>query len=156
VQRLVRSAGNRLSVAACHLFSLCSNHAMNDHPASWRMPTPKQMEKPASGQLRTSRAMILLRYAPVGDSARIAQGRMRSMLPLCRDTAPRCGQALWAACGLEGRWSAVARRRLQGPDRTPRGGRLLAKLVTSYVAVTLASSDDAKTWYNLRYAPLAV
>jgi hypothetical protein len=27
------------------LFSLCSNYAMTDRPASWRMPTPKQMEK---------------------------------------------------------------------------------------------------------------
>jgi hypothetical protein len=27
--------------------------AMTDHPASWRMPTPKQMEKLASDRLRT-------------------------------------------------------------------------------------------------------
>jgi hypothetical protein len=53
MQRLVRPAGDHLSVAACHLFSLCSNRAMSDHPASWRMPSPKQMEKLASGRLRT-------------------------------------------------------------------------------------------------------
>src|SRR4051794_25714319 len=29
-------------------FSLCSNSSMNDRPASWRMPTPKQMEKLAA------------------------------------------------------------------------------------------------------------
>jgi hypothetical protein len=31
---------------------LCSIHRMNDHPASWRMPTPKQMEKMANSPLR--------------------------------------------------------------------------------------------------------
>jgi hypothetical protein len=30
------------------LFSLCSNSGMTDRPASWRMPTPKQMEKLAA------------------------------------------------------------------------------------------------------------
>jgi hypothetical protein len=30
------------------LFSLCSNSAKTDRPASWRMPTPKQMEKLAA------------------------------------------------------------------------------------------------------------
>src|SRR3984957_15226261 len=30
-----------------HLFSLCSNSGMTDRSASWRMPTPKQMEKQA-------------------------------------------------------------------------------------------------------------
>lgn len=29
---------------------------MNDHPASWRMPTPKQMEKLASGRLGAPRS----------------------------------------------------------------------------------------------------
>src|ERR1700678_3041067 len=27
---------------------ICSNHPMTDRPASWRMPTPKQMEKLAN------------------------------------------------------------------------------------------------------------
>ncbi|MDB5610118.1 MAG: hypothetical protein JWP25_7018 [Bradyrhizobium sp.] len=49
-----RPAGDHLFVAACDLFSLCSNSAMSDHPASWRMPSPKQMEKLASGRLQTS------------------------------------------------------------------------------------------------------
>jgi hypothetical protein len=30
------------------LFLLCSNSGMTDRPASWRMPTPKQMEKLAN------------------------------------------------------------------------------------------------------------
>src|SRR5258708_28103755 len=30
------------------LFLLCSNLRMTDRPASWRMPTPKQMEKLAA------------------------------------------------------------------------------------------------------------
>jgi len=29
------------------MFMICSNHEMTDRPASWRMPTPKQMEKMA-------------------------------------------------------------------------------------------------------------
>jgi hypothetical protein len=44
-----------LFLAACHLFLLCSNSDMNDHPASWRMPTPAQMQKMATGRSRTSR-----------------------------------------------------------------------------------------------------
>jgi hypothetical protein len=40
-----------LFLAACILFLLCSNSDMNDQPASWRMPTPKQMEKLASSGL---------------------------------------------------------------------------------------------------------
>src|SRR4051812_30542653 len=34
------------------LFSLCSNSGMTDRPASWRMPTPKQMEKLAAEAAR--------------------------------------------------------------------------------------------------------
>lgn len=30
------------------MFLLCSNYGMADRPASWRMPTPKQMEKLAA------------------------------------------------------------------------------------------------------------
>lgn len=56
MQRLGHLTCDRLFVAACDLFSLCSNCAMNDRPASWRMPTPKQMEKLASGRLRTSQS----------------------------------------------------------------------------------------------------
>ncbi len=35
------------------MFLLCSNSSMTDRPASWRMPTPKQMEKMANSPLRT-------------------------------------------------------------------------------------------------------
>lgn len=35
--------------------SICSNSRMTDRPASWRMPTPKQMEKLANSPLRTPR-----------------------------------------------------------------------------------------------------
>jgi hypothetical protein len=38
-----------------HMFSICSNSRMTDRPASWRMPTPKQMEKLANSPLRTLR-----------------------------------------------------------------------------------------------------
>lgn len=34
------------------LFLLCSNHVMSDRPASWRMPTPKQIEKWAAADRR--------------------------------------------------------------------------------------------------------
>jgi hypothetical protein len=40
--------GEGRSFGLDHLFLLCSNYAMTDRPASWRMPTPKQMEKPAT------------------------------------------------------------------------------------------------------------
>src|ERR1700760_4339176 len=35
----------RPSTDSTLLFMICSNHGMTDRPASWRMPTPKQMEK---------------------------------------------------------------------------------------------------------------
>ena len=37
------------------LFCICSNSRMSDRPASWRMPTPKQLEKVANGPLRSPR-----------------------------------------------------------------------------------------------------
>src|SRR6202171_4955587 len=37
------------------LFCICSNSRMSDRPASWRMPTPKQVEKLANGPLRSPR-----------------------------------------------------------------------------------------------------
>src|ERR1700682_1948994 len=33
------------------MFCICSNSRMSHHPASWRMPTPKQMEKLANSPL---------------------------------------------------------------------------------------------------------
>jgi hypothetical protein len=37
------------------MFLVCSNSAMTDRPASWRMPTPKQMEKMAAAVGREPR-----------------------------------------------------------------------------------------------------
>jgi hypothetical protein len=39
------------------MFLLCSKYLMSDRPASWRMPTPKQMEKLASAAARKPAGM---------------------------------------------------------------------------------------------------
>ena len=41
-----------LKLVDCKVFPLCSNRTMNDRPASWRMPSPKQMEKLARKRAR--------------------------------------------------------------------------------------------------------
>src|SRR4029077_10849699 len=48
-----------------HLFLLCSNSQMSDRPASWRMPTPKQMEKLAAEAARRPGPSAAAPYAPL-------------------------------------------------------------------------------------------
>jgi hypothetical protein len=43
------------------LFSLCSNSGMTDRPASWRMPTPRQMEKLAAEAAESRPCLLRLR-----------------------------------------------------------------------------------------------
>jgi hypothetical protein len=76
--------GNHLFVAACASFSLCSNRAMTDHPASWRMPTPKQMDKLVSGRQRA------IRSDNPGPEAALPQEYWKAVL---RD--PRAGGKPW-------------------------------------------------------------
>jgi hypothetical protein len=45
----------RPSADSTRLFSVCSIHGMTDRPASWRMPSPKQMEKLAATVAREPR-----------------------------------------------------------------------------------------------------
>ena len=45
-------SGFRLSADSTLMFLLCSSEGMTDRPASWRMPTPKQMEKLAAEAAR--------------------------------------------------------------------------------------------------------
>jgi len=50
---------SRMIVGLVLLFLLCSNASMSDRPASWRMPSAKQMEKPppeAAGSIPLARA----------------------------------------------------------------------------------------------------
>jgi hypothetical protein len=121
---------------ARHLFSLCSNSRMTDRPASWRMPTPKQMEKvaaeaarrpcaarcgagcAASGRIlgRAAQGSSRRRRRPdartkaVGDPA----PRVARLLPPLRadrgDPNRRRGPPLRRQGSLEGRRAAAARR----------------------------------------------
>src|ERR1700730_15331041 len=47
------------------LFLLCSKSRMSDRPASWRMPTPKQMEKLAAEAVRGPAAPAAAPDAPL-------------------------------------------------------------------------------------------
>src|SRR5258707_7888372 len=120
--------------------------AMNDRPASWKMSTPKQMEKlaaqkapaPAASEpapdapppvewwdsvLSDPRAagkawIPIQQRAAVGNASGVAARRVSEMFPDGRDKASRCDQALRSARGVEGRWSGVARRRLPASNRS--------------------------------------
>jgi hypothetical protein len=103
------------------LFSLCSNPGMYDRPASWRMPTQKQMEKLASARQpapkiddpapdgvlpaeyweavlrdpRGRKAMASARSTTVvGDPARTAAGRLLPLRARRRNPASRRRESL--------------------------------------------------------------
>lgn len=119
----------------------------NERPASWRMPSPRQMEKlareaarrpdreqpesspdgPLPDELwdavladprRRKAAAAGPAMLPFGNPASCAPSRMHALLPHCRNSEGRCGQILWAACRPEGCRPAAFRSDLHGPDRS--------------------------------------
>ena len=55
-------SGFRLSPDSTLMFLICSHHSMTDRPASWRMPTPKQMVKLAAEAARKPATAAAAQY----------------------------------------------------------------------------------------------
>ena len=126
---------------------------MTDRPASWRMPTPKQMEKLAAEAARRAGALrcgsgcaapgrILgigaqrpsrrrdrrpdAAATSVGNSAPRAARLLPPLRADRRNPDRRCSPTVWRQRGLEGRRAAAARQHLPAAHRQTRRRRVLA------------------------------
>src|SRR6266403_660765 len=117
---------------------------MSDRPASWRMPTPKQMEKLAAEAVRRRGPSAAAPDAPLpaeywesvlkdpradGTGAQMRQRRLSEdsapraayLLPSLREDRGnpdcRCSPIVWWQRGLEGRRAAAARQHLPAAHR---------------------------------------
>src|ERR1700704_2988053 len=126
---------------------------MTDRPASWRMPTPKQMEKLAAEAARRPGPSAAAPDAPLPaeywesvlkDPRADATGAQMRQRRLCRDPASRaphllpplradrgnpdrrCSPVVWRQRALEGRRAATARQHLPTAHRKTRRRRVLA------------------------------
>src|SRR3954468_17334173 len=69
-----------------------------------------------------------LATSAIGNPARRTARGLPALLPHCRNSESGCGEALWAAYGLERCRPAAARTDLQQSDGPARRGRMLARL----------------------------
>ena len=127
-----------------HLFLLCSNRDMTDRPASWRVPTEKQMEKLAAtaaarGNVPPTRTpgpgnemppeywQVVLDEVetdpgtpgPVRDTATSAAGLLPSLRPHRRDPDGRRRPPIRRRDQVEDRRAAAARQHLSAANRPP-------------------------------------
>src|SRR5882672_11037394 len=77
------------------MFLLCSNNVMSDRPASWRMPTRKEMEKLAAspgaiGSIRPARR-------PVGPADEMPPEYWQAILDDAGSVTSHPSQSIWTA-----------------------------------------------------------
>src|SRR4030081_3681179 len=108
---------------------------MTGRPASWRMPTPKQMEKLAAEAARRPGPSAAAPDAPLPaeywesvlkDSRADATGAPLRQRADRGNPDRRCSPIVWRQRGLEGRSAATARQHLPAAHRKTRRRRVLA------------------------------